>query len=46
MYLKYGKKGYFIKDYPDKEIKIVDICYVIIDTSIVYMGPKEGYHLS
>ena len=46
MCLKCGKKGHFIKDCPDKEVKIVDIRYVMTDVSIIYAGSKEGYYPS
>ena len=45
VYLGYGKKGHFIKDYKEKEIRVVNVKLVNIDKSIVYVRPQSGYRL-
>ena len=39
VYLGYGKKGHFIKDYKEKKVRMVDVRLVNINKSIIYARP-------
>ena len=41
----YGKKGHFIKDCKEKEVRVVDIRLINANNSIIYARPQNRYSL-